>query len=150
MPLVVPSKDEIMAAFARNTEFPVGSQKYEVFKDYLPRLPELFGPDRLEERLDLKILFEVEIAFLKMVLAEETRKNIEDRRELRLELEDAIPKLTQASADVAFTLAIMETTEGAIFLAEEAGLSAEQREAYEYGELTFADVVRDSPHMFVF
>lgn len=149
MPQTLPTAEEILTALADDPRFSADSESFDLLKDYIVLLPEVIGDERLAQLVTLDELCNVYMQFLDRILAEGFGTNFDDLglvRELYGSLARGLEGIVGNTEQV---LTQTGQTEDEAILSEQVGLYEPAKEVYRNGQLTFSELVRLQPGVFV-
>lgn len=149
MPQTLPSAEEILASLADDPRFAAGSKEYQLLKDYIVLLPEVIGDERLQQPVTLDAFCKVEMEFLDRLLDEGFGDDFDDLGLVRSLYGSLARGLEAIVGNTEQVLAQMGQTEEQAMLSDQVGLYEPAKEAYRNGRLTFAELVRLQPGVFV-
>ncbi len=143
----VPSADEILAVLCNDPRFS-DPEAYNLAAKYVVLLPEIIGDERLGQPFALRPFLEIVSVFMKRLLEGEI-SDLSPFASMADVVEDAIEQLCAIVAEFPSFLADLGVTEQQAVLGADPALNPEARERYLAGTLTFADLLRLQPGMFV-
>ena len=142
------SADEIIIALSNDPRFsdPVD---FDQVKEFLVQLPQILGEDRLAAQVTLKGFLEAETDFLRAILETDFDKDLGDLGVTRSVFNQLIDQLVEMANNVEDALASMWQSESDALCSPQLGLNDEAKHLYRAGALTFAEVVRINPGVFI-
>jgi hypothetical protein len=144
----IPTTEEILAALAQDPRFPTSSG-VERAKDLILLLPGVIGEERLIQKVMLQEYLNVDVAFLRAILATEFDKDFDDAGQMRKVYGGLVEHREAAASNLDEFLGLVGTTMAEARLPAESGFNAEATERYNSGNLTFADLLRTQPSVFL-
>ena len=133
----------VRAALAQSRYF-AGERSMDILTPYLVKLPDIIGPERIEERVTLAAYLEVIGGLLRSMLDHDLGL---EHMVVGTVMRQLVESLEHT--DPAELLAAEDMTEEEAMLHESTDLTPAARELYLAGELTFAKMAELSPGSFI-